>query len=64
MYIILKRKWLKWILGLNKKFRNIDLRKIINFWKRVLNLKEIIKRWFRNYLKVKKRKRKLKIKIR
>ena len=64
MYIILKRKWLKWILDLNKKFRNIDLRKIINFWKRDLNLKEIIKRWFRNYLKVKKRKRKLKIKIR
>ena len=64
MYIILKRKWLKWILDLNKKFRNIDLRKIINFWKRDLNLKEIIKRWFRNYLKVKKRKRKFKIKIR
>ena len=63
MYIILKRKWLKWILDLNKKFRIIDLRKIINFWKRDLNLKEIIKRWFRNYLKVKKRKRKLKIKI-
>ena len=64
MYIILKRKWIKWILDLNKKFRNIDLRKIINFWKRDLNLKEIIKRWFRNYLKVKKRKRKFKIKIR